>query len=89
MFCLVFAFSAAFTAFIVLTICLSVMYFVYDFIINKINKYDRWTDRIAMAVVYCVMLMYDINKIHMKILLSKDSIWLTTNRNGNMQSLSR
>ena len=86
-----FAFSAAFTAFIVLTVCLSVVYFVYDFIINKINKWgdDRWTDRIATAVVYCVMLMYDINKIHMTILLSNDSIWLTTNRNGNMQSLSR
>ena len=26
--------SAAFTAFIVLTVCLSVVYFVYDFIIN-------------------------------------------------------
>jgi len=31
----VFVFSAAFTAFIVLTVCLSVVYFVYDFIINK------------------------------------------------------
>jgi len=28
-------FKHAFTAFIVLTVCLSVMYFVYDFIINK------------------------------------------------------
>jgi len=35
MFCPVFVFSAAFTAFIVLTVCLSVTYFVYDFIINK------------------------------------------------------
>ena len=35
MFCLVFVFSAAFTAFIVLTVCLSVMYIVYDFIINN------------------------------------------------------
>ena len=32
-----FVFSAVFTVFIVLTVCLSVMYlyFVYDFIINK------------------------------------------------------
>jgi len=35
MFCLVFVFSAAVAAFIVLTVCLSVVYFVYDFIINK------------------------------------------------------
>ena len=35
MFCLVSVFSAAFTAFIVLTVCLSVMYIVYDFIINN------------------------------------------------------
>ena len=35
MFCLVFAFSAAFTVFVVLTVCPSVVYFVYDFIINK------------------------------------------------------
>ena len=42
MFCLVFVFSAAFTAFIVLTVCLSLMYLVYDFIINKqINAVDR------------------------------------------------
>jgi len=34
MFYLVFVFSAAFTVFVVLTVCLSVMYFVYDFIIN-------------------------------------------------------
>jgi len=34
----VFVFNAAFTASIVLTVCLSVVYFVYDFIINKINK---------------------------------------------------
>ena len=33
--CLVFVFSAAVAAFIVLTVCLSVEYFVYDFIINK------------------------------------------------------
>ena len=32
--CLLFVFSAAFTAFIVLTVCLSVMSFVYDFIIH-------------------------------------------------------
>jgi len=37
MFCLVFVFSAAITVFIVLTVCLSVMYFVYDFMINKIK----------------------------------------------------
>ena len=35
MFRLVFAFSAAFTVFVVLTVCLSVVYFVCDFIINK------------------------------------------------------
>ena len=35
MFYLEFGFSAAFTAFIVLTVCLSVMYFVCDFIINN------------------------------------------------------
>ena len=34
MFCLVFVFSAALTAFIFLTVCLSVMSFVYDFIIH-------------------------------------------------------
>jgi len=36
MFYLVFVFSAAFTVFIVLIVCLSVKYFVYDFIINKL-----------------------------------------------------
>ena len=35
MFYLEFGFSATFTAFIVLTVCLSVMYFVCDFIINN------------------------------------------------------
>jgi len=40
MFCLVFVFSAAFTIFIVLTVCLSVVYLVYDFIINKYKKYS-------------------------------------------------
>ena len=34
MFRLVFAFSAAFTVFVVLAVRLSVVYFVYDFIIN-------------------------------------------------------
>ena len=36
MFYLVFVFSATFTVFIVLIVCLSVKYFVYDFIINKL-----------------------------------------------------
>jgi len=40
MFCLVFVFIAAFTAFVVLTVCQSVMYFVYDFIINNNNNTD-------------------------------------------------
>ena len=35
MFYLVFAFSAAFTVFFVLTVCFSVMYFVYDFVLIK------------------------------------------------------
>jgi len=35
MFCLVFVFSAAIAVFVVLTVFVSVMYFVYDFIINK------------------------------------------------------
>ena len=35
MFCLEFVFSSAFTFLIVLSVCLSVMYFACDFIINK------------------------------------------------------
>jgi len=39
MFYLVFVFSTALIIFIVLTVCLSVMYFVYDFYNKQINKY--------------------------------------------------
>ena len=37
MFYVVFVFSAAFTVFVVLTVCLSVICFVYNFIINKLG----------------------------------------------------
>jgi len=52
MFCLVFVFSAAFTIFIVLTVCLSVVYLVYDFIINKYKKYsENLTASIAIVTL--------------------------------------